>query len=70
MSNKLAMDMLARLNPALAAEYTAAHAAEVCVDCKERFTAANVQSPAGWRETRISGMCENCWNALFAEGDA
>lgn len=40
-----------------------------CVQCTEAFTARNVFTEAGWRETQISGMCEKCWDTLFAEPD-
>ena len=37
-----------------------------CVSCKEPFSDKNVRTPAGWRETQISKMCENCWDKTFA----
>jgi hypothetical protein len=40
-----------------------------CYHCKEPFSDQNVHSAAGWAETRISGMCENCWDELFADED-
>lgn len=40
-----------------------------CVDCNAPFSLANVHSPAGWRETQISGMCETCFDALFADDE-
>lgn len=39
----------------------------LCLSCGEPFTAANVHSLAGWAETRISGTCEDCFDALFAD---
>lgn len=33
-----------------------------CIACKNPFTDENVYSSAGWRETRISGMCEKCFD--------
>lgn len=36
-----------------------------CVKCKEAFSDKNVHTQAGWRETKISKMCENCWDNLF-----
>lgn len=33
-----------------------------CVDCKQPFSDLNVHTEAGWRETRISGLCEDCWD--------
>jgi hypothetical protein len=38
-----------------------------CSDCGAGFSALNVHSAAGWKETQISGMCEDCFDALFAE---
>lgn len=36
-----------------------------CVSCCEPFDGDNTQTPAGWRETQISGMCEHCFDNLF-----
>ena len=33
--------------------------------CKEAFSDKNVFTQAGWRETKISKMCESCWDNLF-----
>ncbi len=38
-----------------------------CVECKEPFTAKNTYSDAGWRETQLSGLCENCFDAAFED---
>lgn len=38
-----------------------------CLACGEAFTAKNAHTAAGWRETQISGMCEDCFDELFAE---
>ena len=38
-----------------------------CIECSNPFSDANVVSRAGWLETQISGMCENCFDTLFAE---
>lgn len=40
-----------------------------CYVCKDPFSDQNVHTAAGWAETRISGMCENCWDETFAESD-
>lgn len=40
-----------------------------CLRCKDPFTEANVYTAAGWRETKISGFCERCFNEMFAEED-
>lgn len=36
-----------------------------CVHCNKVFTDDNVFTPAGWRETQISGFCEICFDKLF-----
>ena len=41
---------------------TVAESPGKCVKCKEAFTDANVFTPAGWKETKISGLCERCFN--------
>lgn len=38
-----------------------------CLQCSEEFSTANTHSPAGWRETQISGWCEDCFDSQFAE---
>lgn len=38
-----------------------------CKDCKQPFSEKNVFTEAGWREVRISGLCEGCWDEMFAE---
>lgn len=38
-----------------------------CVRCSDAFTNANVYTAAGWRETKLSGLCERCWDEVFAE---
>lgn len=40
-----------------------------CLECKEPFSSANVFTPAGWKETSISNLCERCWDSMFAEDD-
>jgi len=40
-----------------------------CHVCHNGFTPANVFTPAGWRETQISGTCEKCFDELFTEGE-
>lgn len=39
-----------------------------CFDCHKAFSPANTHSRLGWMETQISGACEDCFDALFAEG--
>lgn len=36
-----------------------------CIECKQPFTAKNCHTRQGWAETQISGMCEDCFDALF-----
>lgn len=38
-----------------------------CVLCNEEFSNRNVFSTLGWKETKISGICENCWNKKFKD---
>lgn len=36
-----------------------------CANCCRPFSYLNTHSAAGWRETQISGFCEDCFDALF-----
>lgn len=36
-----------------------------CVYCKEEFSKENVFTQEGAVETQISGMCEQCFDAIF-----
>lgn len=38
------------------------HEDQQCISCKEQIDWSNTQSPAGWREMHISGMCEKCYD--------
>jgi len=38
-----------------------------CVVCKQPFTQENVFTEAGWKEVKISQMCEKCWDETFKE---
>lgn len=38
-----------------------------CVECEEPFSEENVHTEAGWRETQISGLCEDCFDEICAE---
>lgn len=40
---------------------------ESCIECKKPFTNANVHTKDGWFETQISGMCEDCFDAVCKE---
>ena len=35
-----------------------------CFHCNKPFTDENVFTDAGWREIRISGMCEKCFDEI------
>lgn len=39
----------------------------ICSDCRKPFSPANIHTSAGWAETQISSMCEDCYDALFAD---
>ncbi|CAB3758458.1 hypothetical protein LMG29542_03344 [Paraburkholderia humisilvae] len=43
-----------------------------CRCCGQPFSDANVYSEAGWIETRISGLCEVCFDTIadLIAGDA
>lgn len=38
-----------------------------CILCKEPFTDKNVYSAAGWCETKITQMCELCFDKVTKE---
>lgn len=40
----------------------------ICIDCKQP-AAPKCHTPEGRGEYRISAMCEECFDALFAEDD-
>ena len=40
-----------------------------CKKCKEPISHKNVFTEGGWKEVEISGLCEVCWDKLFAEED-
>lgn len=40
-----------------------------CVCCFEELSDKNVFTAAGWEETKISNMCEICFDLLFEEDD-
>jgi len=44
---------------------------KTCRDCHKSLNSPHAaKTPAGWRETQISGMCEPCFDALFEEPEA
>jgi hypothetical protein len=36
-----------------------------CIQCRELFSPKNTHTEAGWRETKISGFCEDCFDGVF-----
>ena len=40
-----------------------------CHVCREDFSQGSASTPAGWRETQISGICETCFDKLFAKDE-
>ncbi len=38
-----------------------------CVQCKNEFSSENTHTELGWKETQISGMCEDCFDNLFID---
>jgi len=44
--------------------------ANVCIKCKQEFKqGVNVFTPEGRRETRISRLCEKCFDALMDDDE-
>ena len=41
--------------------------ANCCIQCKQVFSDVNVHTPAGWRETQLSRLCEVCFDAVYEE---
>lgn len=40
-----------------------------CLSCQAEFSPKNVHTGLGWKETQISGYCEDCWDNLFKEDE-
>ena len=38
-----------------------------CIQCNEPFSDKNVHSEAGWRETKLSQQCEDCWDKIMRD---
>lgn len=39
-----------------------------CIQCKQPFKqGVNVYTKDGWNETRLSGLCEKCFDESFAD---
>lgn len=49
----------------LAVEFFGKTEAEHCVQCKQPFSDSNTHTEAGWKETKISRMCEDCFDKIF-----
>ena len=41
----------------------------ICWRCHQPFSDKNTHTEAGWGETRISGMCEDCFDEVCREPD-
>jgi hypothetical protein len=39
----------------------------ICISCKKPFSDDNVFTAAGWRETKVSKMCEKCFDKLWQD---
>lgn len=38
-----------------------------CISCSQEFVQdVNVHTDLGWKETRISGLCENCFDDIMS----
>lgn len=42
---------------------------DTCVNCNEPFCDRNTHTIAGWRETQISGFCEDCFDEIMQEAE-
>lgn len=41
-----------------------------CIECSQPFELnVNVFTELGLKETKISGICEKCWDNIFSEDD-
>jgi hypothetical protein len=38
----------------------------VCLECGQPFTSSNVHTPEGWKETKLSQLCEDCFDTITA----
>jgi|OpeIllAssembly_1097287.scaffolds.fasta_scaffold69407_3 hypothetical protein len=51
---------------ATAAGFNLDNAAEArCIKCGEPFSNKNTHTAAGWKETAITGLCEDCFDRIF-----
>ena len=45
--------------------------AGTCVKCGEKYQdGVNVFTPEGWAETKISRLCESCFDEIYGDEDA
>lgn len=51
------------------AEEADAAADSTCVECEEAFSERNTFTEAGWKETKIGGLCEICFDLITKEED-
>lgn len=49
------------------AKYKAQEQLNHCIQCKQKFSDKNVFTEAGKAETKISQICEKCFDALFQD---
>lgn len=40
-----------------------------CLRCKQPFSDKNVHTEAGWKETKLSGYCEDCFDEMFDDDE-
>jgi hypothetical protein len=40
-----------------------------CIQCKQLFSEANTHTAAGWKETNISKLCEDCFDNITLAGE-
>jgi hypothetical protein len=40
-----------------------------CISCHSPFSSTNTHSDMGWRETQLSGLCEDCFDSLCKEDE-
>lgn len=40
-----------------------------CVFCEEDFSSKNIFTKLGWKESKISGICEKCFEEAFKDNN-
>lgn len=43
-----------------------AHEKGICISCKQEVGDTNIHTLSGQKEYKISGLCEDCWDKIFA----